>query len=155
VFKKILLPTDGAPLSAAVARAGVAFASEVGAEIIGIFVAPGYHYPVYVDIVPPNYPSEEEYLASLRTTGQNYLQEIQQAAAEAGVKYSGITVFSNSAAQEIVKAAEESGCDLIFMGSHGRSGWGKLLLGSASSRVLSMSCIPVLVYRPKQDAAAA
>ena len=46
-----------------------------------------------------------------------------------------------------VDTAREEGCDLIFIGSHGRSGWGQLLLGSVTNKVLSHSKIPVLVHR--------
>ena len=41
----------------------------------------------------------------------------------------------------------QEGCDLIFMGSHGRSGWGQLLLGSVTNKVLSHTTKPVLVHR--------
>ena len=50
-------------------------------------------------------------------------------------------------ALKIVEVAAERHCDLIFMGSHGRSGWGQLLLGSVTNKVLSHSKIPVLVHR--------
>ena len=58
-----------------------------------------------------------------------------------------MTTFSESAALKIVDVAENNACDLIFMGSHGRSGWGQLLLGSVTNKVLSHSRIPVLVHR--------
>ena len=50
-------------------------------------------------------------------------------------------------ARAIVKAAEEKGCDLIMMASHGRRGVKGLLLGSETQKVLTHSKIPVLVYR--------
>jgi nucleotide-binding universal stress UspA family protein len=53
---------------------------------------------------------------------------------------------------EIVRVAQETHCDLIFMGSHGRSGLGQLLLGSVTTRVLATCQIPVLVYRAKHSA---
>ena len=43
--------------------------------------------------------------------------------------------------------AEQKGCDLIMMASHGRRGVGALLLGSETQKVLTHSKIPVLVYR--------
>jgi nucleotide-binding universal stress UspA family protein len=48
---------------------------------------------------------------------------------------------------KICEVAEKYGCDLIFMGSHGRSGWGHLLLGSVTNKVLSHTVKPVLVHR--------
>ena len=49
--------------------------------------------------------------------------------------------------EAIIEAAEKCGCDLIFMGSHGRRGISGLLLGSETQKVLTHSKIPVLVYR--------
>lgn len=48
---------------------------------------------------------------------------------------------------KIVEVAQSHGCDLIFIGSHGRSGFGQLLLGSVTNKVLSHTRIPVLVHR--------
>ncbi len=147
MYKKILIPTDGSDISNAAARAGVEFAQQLGAEVIGLFVSPEYQYPVFIEIIPPNFPSEDEYLASMRKVGEIHLQTIADAAKAAGVQSSGITVFSDAAAREIVHVAEQHACDLIFIGSHGRSGWGQALLGSTTSKVLSSCQIPVLVYR--------
>jgi len=63
------------------------------------------------------------------------------------VRCEAMTAFAESAALKIVEVAAASGCDLIFMGSHGRSGWGHLLLGSVTNKVLSHATIPVLVHR--------
>jgi len=147
MYKKILIPTDGSEISKAAARAGVEFAQQLGAEVVGLFVAPEYQYPVFIEIIPPNFPSEDEYLASMRKLGEIHLHVISDAAQAAGVKSSGVTVFSDAAAREIVHTAEQQGCDLIFIGSHGRSGWGQALLGSTTTKVLSSCKIPVLVYR--------
>ena len=49
--------------------------------------------------------------------------------------------------EAIVAAANECGCDLIFMASHGRHGLTSFLLGSQTQKVLTHSGIPVLVYR--------
>lgn len=147
MYKKILIPTDGSDISKAAARAGVEFAQQLGAEVVGLFVSPEYQYPVFIEIIPPNFPSEDEYLVSMRKLGEIHLQVIADAAQEVGVKSSGITIFSDATAREIVHTAEQQGCDLIFIGSHGRSGWGQALLGSTTTKVLSSCKIPVLVYR--------
>ncbi len=147
MYKKILIPTDGSDIAKAAARAGVEFAQQLGAEVVGLFVAPEYQYPVFIEIIPPNFPSEEEYLASMRKVGELHLQVIADAARDAGVTSSGVTIFSDAPAREIVHTAEQHGCDLIFIGSHGRSGWGQALLGSTTTKVLSTCLIPVLVYR--------
>jgi nucleotide-binding universal stress UspA family protein len=153
MYKKVLIPTDGSPFSSTIANAGVEFARQINAEIVGFYVAAEYQYPVYVEVIPPSYPTEEEYQASMRTAGESYLAKIRQAAEAAGLKFSGMVVFSDATAREIAHAAEQQHCDLIFMGSHGRSGWGQLLLGSVTTKVLSICQIPVLVHRLKKDPA--
>jgi nucleotide-binding universal stress UspA family protein len=149
MFKKILIPTDGSELSNATALIGVQFAQQIQAEIVGLFVAPPFEQPKYVDITATGYPTKDEYEAFLRNAGNDYLDQIKQAAQQAGVKFSGDMTFSSAVAHEIVQAAQAGGCDLIFMGSHGRSGWGQAILGSVTNKVLSTCDIPVLVHRIK------
>lgn len=150
MYKKVLIPTDGSAFSSSVALAGVEFAKQISAEIVGIFVAPEFQYPIYVEVLPPNYPSDQEYQESMRKGGEAYLGVIQEAAQAAELKFTSLVVFSDLTAQKIAHAAEELHCDLIFMGSHGRSGWGQLLLGSVTTKVLSTCAIPVLVHRIKK-----
>lgn len=151
MYKRILIPTDGSAFSSTVARAGVDFAQQLNAEIVGLFVAPEYQYPIYVEVIPPSFPTEEEYQASMRKAGDTYMTPIREAADEAGLTFSSVVVFSDATAQEIACAAKDRCCDLIFMGSHGRSGWGQLLLGSVTSKVLSICQIPVMVHRLKKE----
>jgi nucleotide-binding universal stress UspA family protein len=147
MYRKILITTDGSAVSQHTACAGVKFAQQMGAEVLALFVAPDYQYPVYVEIIPPSYPSEEEYVDQMRRTGQQYMESIMRKAREAGLAHSCMTAFSDAAALKIVDVAEEQQCDLIFMGSHGRSGWGQLLLGSVTNKVLAQTTRPVLVHR--------
>ncbi|NRR32861.1 universal stress protein [Oxalobacteraceae bacterium] len=147
MYRKILITTDGSAVSSKTACAGVAFAEQMGAEVLALFVAPEYQYPIYVEIIPPSYPSEEEYLAAMRRAGQEHVQSILDAANQRGLRCEGMTAFAENTAHKIVDVAASSGCDLIFMGSHGRSGWGQLLLGSVTNKVLAHTTIPVLVHR--------
>ena len=147
MYRKILITTDGSAVSQHTACAGVKFAQQMGAEVLALFVAPDYQYPVYVEIIPPSYPSEEEYIAQMRRMGEEYMGKIMRSCAGAGLKHSCMTAFSDTAALKIVDVAEQEGCDLIFMGSHGRSGWGQILLGSVTNKVLSHTTKPVLVHR--------
>jgi nucleotide-binding universal stress UspA family protein len=147
MYRKILITTDGSAVSQQTACAGVKFAEQMQAEVLALFVAPSYQYPVYVEIVPPAYPSEEEYVAQMRHMGEEYMGKIMNACARAGLPHRCLTAFSDTAALKIVDVAEQENCDLIFMGSHGRSGWGQLLLGSVTNKVLSHTTKPVLVHR--------
>lgn len=152
-FRKVLIPTDGSDLSNAAAHAGVDFARDHRADVVGIYVAPEYTYPLYADSVPASYPGEEQYRTAMREVGNTYLKEIRGAAENAQLGYTGFTVFSDSPANEIAGAAQANDCDLIFMGSHGRGGWRRFFLGSVTSKVLSLCQVPVLVYRLARDAA--
>lgn len=147
MYQKILITTDGSAVSQHTACAGVKFAQQMGAEVLALFVAPEYQYPVYVEIVPPAYPSEEEYAQQMKRLGEQYMSSIMRSAADCGLKHACMTAFSDAAALKIVDVAEQQHCDLIFMGSHGRSGWGQLLLGSVTNKVLSHTSKPVLVHR--------
>ncbi|MEA5097917.1 MAG: universal stress protein, partial [Burkholderiaceae bacterium] len=145
MYKKVLVPTDGSEISSAAAIKGVAFAASIGAEVVAIYVAPEHQYPVYVEIIPPSYPSEQEYQDTMKKAGEMHLKPIQDAAQAANVKFTAITTFSDVPAEQIVNTAQERGCDLIFMGSHGRTGFGRFLLGSVTTRALALSTVPVLV----------
>ncbi|SFG28129.1 Nucleotide-binding universal stress protein, UspA family [Duganella sp. CF458] len=151
MYRKILITTDGSAVSSKTACAGVDFAQQLGAEVLALFVAPDYQYPIYVEIIPPSYPSEEEYRAAMQRAGNEHVQSILASCAQKGVRAEGMTAFAESAALKIVDVASQYGCDLIFIGSHGRSGWGHLLLGSVTNKVLSHTKIPVLVHRLIKD----
>ena len=66
---------------------------------------------------------------------------------KAGVSCAKLQLSSDVVHDAIIDSATRSGCDLIFMASHGRRGLGALLLGSETNNVLAHSKIPVLVYR--------
>ena len=68
------------------------------------------------------------------------------------MKVTNDSVTNFNVADGIVDAAQTHGCDLIFMGSHGRSGLSRLLLGSVTAKVLSLAHVAVLVYRVKEEA---
>lgn len=147
MYKNILVPTDGSPLSRKAAKQAVRFAKEQNAKVVGLYVAPPYRPEVYGDFVPADFVSPRDYAARIKKTAAKYLDVIKKAAAEAGVPYVGKYAMSSFPYSEIIKTAQRQRCDLIFMASHGRRGLSRLLLGSETSKVLSHSKIPVLVTR--------
>lgn len=147
MYKNILVPNDGSTLSSRTIRDAVKFARKLGARITGFYVAPTYHIEVYGDYVPPDLITPQQHAASAKKTAQRHLDTISKAAASNHVDCVGYFVMSDQPADAIVKAARKHRCDLIYMGSHGRSGFTKLLLGSQTSKVLALSRIPVLVHR--------
>jgi nucleotide-binding universal stress UspA family protein len=147
MYKKILIPTDGSDIAQSAAHAGLAFAKDMNAEVVSIFVIPEYQYPLNIEMVPTNFPSAEDYRASMRKLGEIYMDQLRSKACDVGVVFSSIIEFSDKIAPTIVSTAEKQECDLIFIGSHGRSGWERALLGSVTAKVLSIATIPVLVFR--------
>lgn len=61
------------------------------------------------------------------------------------------SLYTGSPSREIVRYAEEQDCDLIVMGTHGRGGIDRLLLGSVAERVVRSSSVPVLTVRVAKE----
>ena len=93
MFTKILIPTDGSTLGNLSALEGVSMAKKVGAEVVGIYVSRELQNPLFdfSEIRPKNYPTKEEYAAFVLAAGDDFLKPVKEAAANAGVKFSGIT----------------------------------------------------------------
>lgn len=145
MFKQILLPTDGSPLSEAAIRKGVDFARLNNAKVTGLYVAPEFHTVTADAEMLEATPSQYE--QSRKARADKYLAQITQAAAEAGVECEATFVTSDQPFEAIIATAKEKGCDLIVMASHGRSGLKGLLLGSVTQKVLTHTTLPVLVLR--------
>jgi nucleotide-binding universal stress UspA family protein len=145
MFKRILLPTDGSELSARAVLAGVSFAQEAGAQVIGVTALPDFKtFTANADMIES---TEDEYLAASEARARTYLAPIEAAARTAGVECSTVLVRSDDPHDAILRTARDRGCDLIIMASHGRHGLKGVLLGSETQKVLVHSAIPVLVYR--------
>ena len=152
MFKKILIPTDGSALSAQAANAGVTFARSVGAEVVALYVGQPFAATIGFDGMAAAYAiTDEDYEKASAEQSKKYLQAVADRAETAGVKVTSESVTNFNVADGIVDAANQHGCDLIFMGSHGRSGLSRLLLGSVTAKVLSLAHVAVLVYRVKED----
>ena len=148
MFKHILVPTDGSEFSMNTVRRAVSFAREAGARITAFNAKPEYSMTEYVGEGMPVYAkSIDEYEAEAEARAQKVLAFVEDLCKEAGVPCNKVTLSNSLVYEAIIEAATQCGCDLIFMASHGRSGLGALLLGSETSKVLTHSKIPVLVYR--------
>jgi nucleotide-binding universal stress UspA family protein len=145
MFKQILLPTDGSDLSERAVLAGVSFAKETGAQVVGLTAMPEFHTVTYKTDKLED--TREEFAANSERQAQAWLQVVSDAARSAGVPCSLVQVTTDDPYEAILQAAKERKCDLIIMASHGRKGVKGLLLGSETQKVLVHSDIPVLVYR--------
>jgi nucleotide-binding universal stress UspA family protein len=147
MFKHILVPTDGSDLSRQTAARAVSFAREAGARITVFFAKPEYPITYYGEgaLIDPTTP--EKFAQLMDEQAAAYLGQIEQLCLDAGVPCSTLSATSDVPYEAIIDAAEQSGCDLIFMASHGRRGFAAMLLGSETNKVLTHSKVPVLVYR--------
>jgi nucleotide-binding universal stress UspA family protein len=145
MFKNILLPTDGSNLSQVVIQKGVEFAKNIRAKIIGICVMPEQKYYLYqTDIIVQ---VKDETVKQHKLQATRNLSVVEKAAQGAGVPCETLCEISDYPYEAIIRVAEERGCDLIMMASHGQRGIKGLLLGSETQKVLTHSRIPVLVFR--------
>lgn len=152
MFKHILVPTDGSPLSEAAVRQAVEFAKETGARLTAFYAKPPYpdarfgESGVIAPVTPEKFQQFEDRLA------ERYLGYARELCEQSGVPFAGLTAVSDMPAESIVGAAGRCGADLVCMASHGRKGFRSLLMGSETRKVLTHGHIPVLVLRPQLDA---
>ncbi len=149
MYKKILVPTDGSELSEQAAKAAIDFAKLCHADIVALSVAEPYPLMPAAEaamVVDTGFEAE-----TLQAMAQENADKVAQAASAAGLNCKALTVFSVLPHEEIIRTADEQGCDLIFMASHGRRGLSKLLAGSVTQHVLAYSSIPVMVLRPRPE----
>ena len=149
MYKHILIPTDGSPLSQRAAAAGVRLAKQLGARVTGLFAAPPATPVIYRAVLPVGYATPREHEQMIRKSVQHHLGAIEAAARAARVRCETLSITSDFPADAILTAAKQRGCDLIVMASHSRKGLRGVLLGSETQKVLVGSAIPVLVYRGK------
>jgi nucleotide-binding universal stress UspA family protein len=146
MFKHILLPTDGSKLSEAAIQQGIRFAKSIGAQVTGLCVMPLQQTFFYETEIPGDLVLELATQPS-RELAETYLTAIEKGAKEAGVACDVVYEKNDNPYEAIIRVAEQKGCDLIMMASHGRRGVGALLIGSETQKVLTHSKIPVLVHR--------
>ncbi len=143
MFKHLLLPTDGSPLSEAAVLQGISFAKSIGARVTGFHVISPFHVlAAGVEMVTD---TEEQYGTHSRAQAEAALAVIARSAKQAGVTFECISETNSQPYESIIRAAVKRGCDLIVMASHGRRGVQGLLIGSETNKVLTHTKIPVLV----------
>jgi nucleotide-binding universal stress UspA family protein len=145
MFKHILVPTDGTPLSESAARNAVQFAKSTSARVTAITVSIPFH--VFTTDAVMVTDTESIYQEDCNKRAAKYLDAIGKVAKAAGVTFEGMHVFHEQPHVAIIDAAGKKGCDVICMASHGRKGLSALVLGSETFKVLTHSKIPVLVWR--------
>jgi nucleotide-binding universal stress UspA family protein len=144
MFKRILVPTDGSEISQRAVATALALAKPLGAEIFTICVKEPFPYGAVAELQPT--PPQDFFDAQERTAARN-VRAVIDACDGAGIVCHATTTEGLQPWEAIVEHATKQGCDLLVMGSHGRSGLATLFLGSETQDVLRHTTIPVLVVR--------
>lgn len=144
--KKILVATDFSPFARAAADAGMALAKLFGAQVTLVHVVPLSTYVEYAGGVEGSAFNAAEFQAAVREGVR------REAKAELDrLRGTGAPVefasLDGPAAPEICNYAADNAFDLIVVGSHGRTGLKRFLLGSVAENVVRHAAVPVLTVR--------
>jgi nucleotide-binding universal stress UspA family protein len=143
-LKTILVATDGSDFSRSAASQAIRLARSSGGRLIALGAVASAAVTA-LDIVEAELPRdliEEEELKEATANVTAVVEKVK----EAGIEVRGLVVGA-APAEAIIDTAREQGADLIAMGSHGRTGINRLLMGSVAERVLTLASCPVLVVK--------
>lgn len=143
MYDDILVPTDGSAGMDRVIDHAASLAAEHGAAVHGIYVIDTASWTGL-----PMESSFEGVGETLRNEGESALRQLERRAQDRPVE---TEIRQGSPAREVVDFATEEGIDVIVMGTHGRAGVDRLLLGSVAERVVRSSPVPVLTVRVSGD----
>jgi nucleotide-binding universal stress UspA family protein len=148
MYRKILIATDGSKSAGIALDHGLKLANATGAAVTIVYVTPMWST---LDVAHAAEHGARnpigDYEATAAESAKIILDAAGAKASKAKVTAELSHIADKSPATGIVEAATDGGFDLIVMGTHGRRGVGRLLLGSQAAEVLTMSKVPVLVAR--------
>lgn len=143
-YQKILVATDGSKYSMSAATEAVGIAKRCGASLYIISVVPSETASPF-DIVHSE--MQHEMIAQKEFhDGEKNINDLLVIARQEGVKAEGLVIEGRSY-ESIVENAREKRVDLIVMGSHGRTGFERLLMGSVTERVVGNADCSVLIVK--------
>jgi nucleotide-binding universal stress UspA family protein len=145
MYQTILHATDGSPYSAAAAENAVELAAQYDATLHVVSV-------VETDVAFSEAISEQ-ILDDLEKRGQQAVDAVAERAGERGVSDVHTAVVRGTPHRAILDYAADHDADLVVVGTHGRTGLNRLLLGSVAERVLRTAERPVLVVRGEPEEA--
>lgn len=153
MYERILVPVDGSDTSDLGLREALSLAKLTGARLHLIHVVDELSFAMGADAFGT---FGTEVLTSLRESGKKVLAAGQAQADAAGVPCDTALLdsFAGRVCDQVVAEAEKWPADLIVIGTHGRRGAERLLMGSDAERILRLAPVPVLLVRPHAPAAA-
>lgn len=144
--KRILVPLDGSDFSFRAAEYAINLAKLTGGEILCLHAIGNLPYTEYM---APNGLTVPRYMQEAKKQTEEWFSQVKSNAAKQGVKVTAAETIFNlpSVAESIINYASEQKADLIVIGTRGRSGLKRLVLGSVASSVVAHAGCPVLVVR--------
>jgi nucleotide-binding universal stress UspA family protein len=145
-IRRIMHPTDFSRASSAAYKRAVDMAKSNRAELLLVHVM-----TPAVPLMGDGYVSPQVYEdmeAAARAYAQKHLNTLVSRAKQAGARVKGL-LLEGVPHERIAQAARSKKADLVVIGTHGRTGFAKLFLGSVASRVLTIAPCPVLTVRGK------
>jgi nucleotide-binding universal stress UspA family protein len=145
-FRRILHPSDFSRASGAALRSAMDLARASRGQLTIVHV-----YTPLIPMMGESYATPQVYerlLADIRTGAQRQLDRLVAKARKAGVRAKGL-LLEGVPHERIVRAARATRADLVVLGTHGRTGLGRVLLGSVAGRVVALAHCPVLTVRGK------
>ena len=154
-MKKILIALDYDPTAQKIAETGYAFSKSMSAQVILLHVISDYVYYSSLDYSPIlGYDSfsnlgmlQTNTVEELQKAAQNYLDTTKQHLGDETIQ---TVVKDGDFGEMILETAKELGVDIIVMGTHGRRGLDKILMGSVAEKVLRHSSIPLFIIPTKK-----
>lgn len=144
MFKHILVPVDGSKTSMLAVSKAAALAKTFGSAVTAVYVVDPYPFTgVGADFAY----GQAQYINAATAEANSALETTRKAMEAEGVQATTLVGEGHAVHEGILRARDSVGADLIVMGSHGRRGLERLMLGSVTQRVLSAVHVPVLVVR--------
>lgn len=149
MYDHILVSTDGSPVAQIGVEQGLALAKKHGSKVTAVTVTEplGGQFAFASDLWAPSEAEITAYDEAQRALAERILAPVKAKADTLGIPTEVVHIPWRLAARALVEIAEERGCTLIVMSSHGRSGLERVMLGSQTAEVLATAKIPVLVAR--------
>jgi universal stress protein A len=145
-FSKILIPVDFSEHSREAVRQACDLARRFDAELHLLHALDTW--PAPAEVASEFRPQLYDILTEQRAAAARSLEDLP--GAELGPKPVVRVIRTGVAAHEVINYANENGIDLIVMGTHGRTGVSRWLMGSVAEKVVRGAHCPVLVVRPSQ-----
>ncbi|TPI77705.1 universal stress protein [Mesorhizobium sp. B2-8-9] len=149
MYKKILIATDGSELAQKGVAHGLELAVGLGAAVVFVTVSEPFPTLAWGGAMAGYVAADEltNYQESARKFARELLDKCKAEADAKGIGSKTLHIENRTPAEAILEVATAEACDLIVMASHGRRGLGRLVLGSQTAEVVSLTQIPVLVVR--------